>query len=139
EILRRLGRGRLVICLAARLVSVAELLFLLVEHVASAIHPVPRLFARPASLLPHALAAFLRLGANYVACFLAGMRRVQHTHDRSDTETRQKPQEAIAFMIRHNRLLNFSMERMVAPSICETQFTASRPASQARAGFPQRD
>ena len=52
------GRGRLVIGLTASLVSGAELLFLLVEHVASAIHPVTRLFACPTSVM-HALARCL--------------------------------------------------------------------------------
>src|SRR6266851_3462651 len=103
------GGGRLVICLTPGLVSGAELLFLLIEHVASAIHPVTRLFACPASLLPRSLGAFLRLGANYVACFIARARRVQHTDYRSDTETRQEPQEAVAITIRHNYLLNFSI------------------------------
>src|SRR4029077_1030661 len=68
------GGGRLVICLAARLVSVAELLFLLIEHVASAIHPVIRLFARATSLLARFLGAFLRFGAKHVACLFSGVR-----------------------------------------------------------------
>src|SRR5712671_6126296 len=100
------GGGRLVICLAAGLVSVAELLFLLIEHVASAIHPVIRLFARPASLLARLLAAFLRFGAKHVACFFSGVRRVQHTDYSSHTKPRQEPQKAVAITIRHNYLLN---------------------------------
>src|SRR5207302_6969956 len=101
----RSGGGRLVICLAAGLVSVAELLFLLIEHVASAIHPVIRLFARPASLLARLLAAFLRFGAKHVACFFSGVRRVQHTDYSSHAKPRQEPQKAIAITIRHNYLL----------------------------------
>src|ERR1019366_2489248 len=110
------GRGRLVIGLTAGLVSVAELVFLLVDHFASAIHPVTGLFACPPSGLTRAFAAFLRFGANYVACFIAGARRIQHTDYSSDTEPCQEPQEAVAVMIRHNYLLrNLSVYRMVAP------------------------
>jgi hypothetical protein len=117
DILGRFGccGGRLVVRLAASLVCGAELLLLLVEHVASAIHPVIRLFASTTSVVTRSLAAFLRLGANHIARFIAGARGVQHTHYRSDPETSQKPQEAIAITIRHNYLLNFSVLRMVAP------------------------
>src|SRR5882762_9345589 len=74
------GGSRLVICLAAGLVSVAELLFLLAEHVASAVHPVIRLFARPATLLARLLTAFLRLGAKHVACLDRKSTRLNSSH-----------------------------------------------------------
>src|ERR1700676_43731 len=69
KILGRFGSGgsRLVIRLAAGLVSGAELLLLLIEHVAPAVYPFIRLFARTASLLARLLATFLRLGAKHIA------------------------------------------------------------------------
>src|SRR5277367_5391299 len=70
------GRGRLAISLTAGLVCRAESLFLLIEHIAAALHPVICLFAGPASLLSSALAAFLRLGTKHVAHFIAGARRI---------------------------------------------------------------
>src|ERR1035437_1813193 len=109
------SRGRLVIGLTARPVSGAELLFLLVEPAAAAIPPVARLFACPTSLGPRSLAAFLRLGTNGIAGFIAGAGRVQHADYCSHTATRQEPQKAVAFTIRHNSLLVFSVYRMVAP------------------------
>src|SRR5271157_4376530 len=108
DILRRLApsRGGLAVSLPPRLVGRAEPLFLLVDHVGAAIHPVAGLFARPASLLPRPLAAFLGLGANHIPHFIARAWRIQHSHHRSHPKPCQEPQEAVAFTLRHNCLLN---------------------------------
>src|ERR1700693_223437 len=99
------GRGRLVISLSASLISRAELFLLIVEHVASAIHPLTRLLFRPASLLTRLLAALLCLGAQHFARFIAGARRIQHTDHSSNSEPCQKPQETSTITICHNCLL----------------------------------
>src|SRR5208282_973751 len=116
DVLGRLGVGSgFVVSLPTRLVRRTEPLLLLVKHVVSAIDPVASLFAHAASLLPRSFGAFLRLGANCVAHFIAGARRVQHADYSSDAQTRQEPQETVAVTIRHNYLLNLSVYAMVAP------------------------
>src|ERR1700689_5981709 len=76
DILRRFGSGggRLRIRLTASFISGAEALFLLVEHIVAAVHPLARLFARAASLLARLIAAFLRFGANHIAHLIARAR-----------------------------------------------------------------
>jgi hypothetical protein len=89
-------------------------------------------------VVPRALAAFLRLGANYIAHFIAGLRRVQHTDHRSDTEPRQEPQEAIAITIRHNLPPQFLCTSNGSTLICENTIHAARALpAQLREGFPQ--
>jgi hypothetical protein len=83
-------------------------------------------------VLPRPLAAFLRLGANYVAHFVAGFGRIQHANHGSNPEPCQKPQEAVAVTFRHDYLLKDSLLCISDGStlICEKQFsTAHRDGS----------
>src|SRR4029077_5948171 len=98
--------GCLTIGLTAGLVGGPELLFLLADNVATAIHPISCLFPRFASLLSNPLAPFLSLRDQHFARLFSGSRRVQYAHYRSDPGTRQKPHKTVAVTIRHDFLLN---------------------------------
>src|ERR1035438_1022600 len=132
RIFLRLGRGRsrLVISLTSGFVSVAKLLFLLIDHIASAIDPIVGLFARPARLVTRAIGALLRLGADYIPRLVARLGGIQHTDCGSYAETRKKPQKAAAVTIRHHRLLNI-LQYVFQPysdgstGVCERQFTGA--------------
>src|ERR1035441_3332135 len=133
RIFLRLGGGssRLVIGLPSGFVSVAKLLFLLIDHIASAIDPIIGLFARPARLLTRAIGALLRLGADYVPRLVACLGGIQHTDYGSYAETRKKPQKAAAVTIRHHCLLNifqyvFQPHSDGSTGVCERQFTGAR-------------
>src|SRR5437867_4745621 len=114
--------GGFTIRLTARFIGCPELLFLLADNVAPALHPVSRLLARLASLLSHPLTSLLSLGNQHLARFFSGARSVQYAHYGSDPETRQKPHKAVAITIRHDFLLTLAYW-MVAPGLYETQFT----------------
>src|SRR5215469_13762814 len=102
EILGGAGFRRcLVIRLATSFISGAELLLLLVHHVAATIGPVLRLVPRLARPAPHILPALFGARFQYFPCFRPRTWGIQNSGQCSQSQARQEPYEAIAIPIRH--------------------------------------
>src|SRR5215471_18324129 len=104
--LERLGattgfRCRLVISLTSRLVSGAELLFLLAHDFTPTIGPLLRLVPRVPRAATHVFAALFGARPQCLARLAARTRRVQHASQRSQPESCKKPHQSISVTIRH--------------------------------------
>ncbi len=85
--------GGFAISLAPRLVGRADLVFLLVQVVASLIGPASCLFTSLAGALFNRITAIFRDLANTLARFFARLRGIKNSYRRADTQAGQEPQE----------------------------------------------
>src|SRR6185369_14086052 len=98
---RILRRGFL-LGLTPGFISGTELLFLLINNLASAIYPLICLLAGFIGPFTYVFTAFIRFRTQHFPGFAAGSWCIQNPYCRTNAYARQKPKEAVAISVCHS-------------------------------------
>jgi len=107
--------------LTARFPRRANVLFVFAHGVAATINPIASGFASTPRMMPRLLRAFFRLSAQCFPSFCSGTRSVQNSRCRANAQSRQKPYQTTAAVVRHGGLQSIGSKRDGSTRIDEIQ------------------